>query len=127
KSFHFKERLFDRDTLFVHRYKINFLFVLRSYTGFTFTQTHTFKQEVRKTFRQHFIDFFNSELECGFKFYVSRLPQEAYPLFINTHVEKHTGRCYTTADGRYILAKHQTDDRLNDILDSFERVISITN
>src|SRR5690606_23106211 len=105
----------------------NFLFVLRSYTGFTLTQTRTFKQEVRKTFRQHFIDFFNSELECGFKFYVSRLSQEAYAPFINTHFKRLTGKCYITADGRFILAKHHTDDSLNAILDNFEPVINITD
>ncbi len=33
-SYHFKERLFDRDTLFVHQYQINFLYVLKSYTSF---------------------------------------------------------------------------------------------
>jgi hypothetical protein len=32
KSHHFEDRLFDRDTLFVHQYEINFLYVLKSYT-----------------------------------------------------------------------------------------------
>ena len=38
KSYHFKERLFDRDTLFVHQYKINFLYVLKAYTSFNTIQ-----------------------------------------------------------------------------------------
>ena len=126
-SFHFEERLFDRDSLFVHRYKINFLFVLRSYTGFTLTQARIFKKEVRKTFKQHFIDFFNDESQCGFKFYISRLPREEYPSFIDTHFKMLIGKCYTTDDGRLILAKHKRDDSLNEIMDSFKPLETINS
>jgi hypothetical protein len=73
KSYHYKERLFDRDTLFVHQYKINFLFVLKAYTNFNIIKTQKFREEVKRDFRKHFIDFFNDSKSCEFEFYKCKL------------------------------------------------------
>src|SRR5690606_24137393 len=51
KSFHFENRLFDRDTLFVHQYKINFLYVLKSYTQFGNQTIEKFRTETKTMFR----------------------------------------------------------------------------
>ena len=58
-SYHFEDRLFDRDTLFVHQYKINFLYVLKSYSTFSETKIVDFRDKSKEKFRNKFVDFFN--------------------------------------------------------------------
>lgn len=48
-SYHFKNRLFDRDTLILQTYNINFLFVLACYVQGAGEHT----QKIRKTFREN--------------------------------------------------------------------------
>ncbi|WP_198304617.1 hypothetical protein [Arcobacter vandammei] len=60
-SYHFTERLFDRDTLFVHHYNINFLFVLKSYTIFNSFKIEAFRKECKDKFRRNFIEYLSKE------------------------------------------------------------------
>ena len=60
-SYHFPERLFDRDTLFVHHYNINFLFVLKSYTIFNSFKIEAFRKECKDKFRRNFIEYLSKE------------------------------------------------------------------
>ncbi|MCT7513462.1 hypothetical protein [Aliarcobacter cryaerophilus] len=60
-TYHFPERLFDRDTLFVHHYNINFLFVLKSYTIFNSFKIETFRKECKDKFRENFISYLSKE------------------------------------------------------------------
>jgi hydroxymethylpyrimidine pyrophosphatase-like HAD family hydrolase len=59
---HFLNRLFDRDTLFLQSYDINFMFVLASYVRNS--DDASLKQKLKKTFRDDFVDF----LSAKFKF-----------------------------------------------------------
>ncbi len=61
KSFHFADRLFDRDTLFVHQYKINFLYVLKAYSQFGNMTIEKFRRETKDKFRNNFINFFQAK------------------------------------------------------------------
>lgn len=54
---HFKNRLFDRDTLLLQHYNINFLFVLSLYGNGNNGAKETFRDEARKMFREHFIKY----------------------------------------------------------------------
>jgi len=120
-SCHFLKRLFDRDTLFVHQYKINFLYVLKSYTNFNESEILSFRKEVKETFRNHFLEFFNNRDECKFEFYESKLNQNEYSSFIETNFKRLNGKCFCTVDNRLLLAKHIEDTSLNDLLDHFIR------
>ena len=60
-SYHFKNRLFDRDTLILQTYNINFLFVLACYVQGAGEHT----QEIRKTFR----DNIKTVLQSQYDFY----------------------------------------------------------
>lgn len=121
-SFHFEERLFDRDTLFVHQYKINFLYVLKAYTNFNASEIEVFRKEVKETFRNHFLDFFNNSNDCGFEFYESILPYDEYKSFVEINFKKLNGKCFCTVDNRLILAKHKNDTQLSDILHYFNKI-----
>ena len=126
-SYHFKDRLFDRDTLFVHQYKINFLYVLKAYTNFNDSEINTFRKEIKETFRNHFLDFFNNTSACGFSFYENNktiLDFDNFQSFIDDNFKILNGKCFCTIDNRLILAIHKNDSSFKDltVLDIFNRV-----
>ncbi|MPT32708.1 MAG: hypothetical protein E2600_13805 [Chryseobacterium sp.] len=112
---HFEHRLFDRDTLFVHQYKINFLFVLKSYTSFTGVNIHDFRKDVKELFRKHFVDYFNTNREDGYKFY-KITKTEGYEELIKNNFKILNGKAYVTVENEMLLAKHYSDDSLTDFL-----------
>ncbi|MCD8431740.1 hypothetical protein LNJ05_03090 [Tenacibaculum finnmarkense genomovar ulcerans] len=118
KSFHFEERLFDRDTLFVHQYKINFLYVLKAYSKFRNQTIEKFRLETKQMFRNNFIDFFSSENKSDFKLY------EYQKLDFNNFIEQNfrliNGKSFITNENKLILAKHTLDNSLNKLLPKFK-------
>lgn len=58
---HFENRLFDRDTLLLQVYDVNFLYVLRAYTSPKSAIRDAFKQEAREKFRANFIRLLNDK------------------------------------------------------------------
>lgn len=62
---HFKNRLFDRDTLFLFHYDVNFLFVLSLYARNNASQKAEWKKKVRNRFREEIQDW----LQDDFNFY----------------------------------------------------------
>ncbi|MNK60629.1 LlaJI restriction endonuclease [compost metagenome] len=119
-SFHFKNRLFDRDTLFVHQYKINFLFVLKAYVTFSTDAVSKFRSEVRDTFRKEFVTYFLDSTKCGFEFYrlKTEIDSEA---FINQHFKILNGKVYTTSNNEILLAlsKEEEDEKIRALLKYF--------
>lgn len=122
KSFHFEDRLFDRDTLFVNQYKINFLYVLKSYSDFNQTKIMSFREVTKQEFRNKFISFFNNHEKCGFEFYESILKTEDYETFVEQSFKILNGKCFCTIDNRLILAKHKDDAELDKILKDFKKI-----
>jgi hypothetical protein len=121
-SYHFEDRLFDRDTLFVHQYKINFLYVLKAYTNFNESEISVFRDDVKSRFRKHFLKFFNNKEDCGFEFYESLLKTEDYGTFVENNFKKLNGKCFCTIDNRLLLAKHNHDDELDEIIKHFKKI-----
>lgn len=119
-SFHWSDRLFDRDTLFVHQYSINFLFVLKSYTAYNSYKLKSFRDIVKKKFRTGFVDYFNSTVDCGFTFYQCTLQQSLFSSYIRDRFKDFNGKSIITQDNRLIIAIHHTDDSLNKYLLDFE-------
>lgn len=117
KSFQFAYRLFDRDTLFVHQYKINFLYVLKSYTQFRNQTIEKFRRETKDKFRNNFIKFFSNK-KCEFSFY--EYEKQDYENFVEKYFRKINGKTFVTKDEKLILAKHKEDESLNEILSDFK-------
>lgn len=122
ESYHFQERLFDRDTLFVHQYKINFLYVLKAYTTFNNFKIIEFREEIKNKFRTNFIQYFNDPGKCKFSLYQSVLDSEKHETFLNENFKQLNGKCFCTIDDRLILAKHETDETINHLLSNFEKL-----
>ncbi len=61
ESFQFKNRLFDRDTMFTKEYNINFLYVLSAYAANA--DNRQFKYETREIFREDIIKLLNTKYD----------------------------------------------------------------
>lgn len=86
-QFHFENRLFDRDTLFVQSYNINFLFVLSAYLSRNSTLKNNFKKDTQKIFREKLVAFINGK----YQFYKVKPIEEN---FIYKHFKLLNGKVY---------------------------------
>lgn len=59
-NYHFANRLFDRDTLTVQAYTIDFLFVLSAYVSGNRSEQDRFKQQTQQLFREKLVQHLNS-------------------------------------------------------------------
>lgn len=105
-SSHFRYRLFDRDTLFVHQYQINFLFVLKAYTSFSGRAFAEYRSGIKNMFRDNFIDYFNNN--SGYRFYQLNEDYVAENI-VTENFRAWLGKSFITEDGRLILAVHEND------------------
>lgn len=92
---HFSNRLFDRDTLILQAYRINFLYVMASYARRD--RNSGFKTETRKRFRDDIVQTFNDR----YKFYTIT-PFNATTSGVEEFVKKHfkllIGKIYRGSD-----------------------------
>jgi hypothetical protein len=109
---HFPDRLFDRDTLIVQSYSINFLFVLWSYNSSNARKDNSFKEIAKIKFRESLVEFINSKYQ--FFLLTSTLSVQE---FIKRHFYVLNGRIYRPANfehtNTFILAltKGETVDQ----------------
>lgn len=112
-SYHFKERIFDRDSLFVNHYLINFLFVLKSYTNKSSFELEKYRGEVHKKFRNNFVSYLRKQ--NLFKFYYTEFEsKELLIKFVDNEFRNLTGRTYISKSNnkRLILAVNGSDTEL---------------
>lgn len=71
RNIHFENRLFDRDTLILLHYDVNFLYVLKHYALNDESSNDVWRSEVRRIFRDDIRDNLGGKSENGgfFKFY----------------------------------------------------------
>lgn len=99
---HFKNRLFDRDTLLLQRYDINFLFVLALYAGSNDFAKAEFKSEAQEMFRRHIIDY----LEERYQFFsLQKRPGcvETLETIVNYHFREILGKTFRPYNDKDIL------------------------
>lgn len=90
-SFQFKERLFDRDTLLLSHYDVNFLFVLAMYARNEANSKAHWKAEVRKKFRERVQAVLNQK----YAFYALKgYDKTESENYINTHFQELLGKIY---------------------------------
>lgn len=99
-NYHFENRLFDRDTLSIHSFKINFLFVLRSYITRNYAQRDDFKTKAIQTIRKNVLSFYNRHYD----FYTINFgDSNALKTFVNTHFKDLNGKIYRTSLSHNVL------------------------
>jgi len=88
----FKNRLFDRDTLLLFHYDVNFLFVLSLYARDNASQKDDWKQKVRNKFREEIQNW----LQDDFDFYaMAAKPGVNARQYFKTHFQDVLGKIYT--------------------------------
>ena len=63
KIFQFENRLFDRDTLWLSHYDINFLYIIALYARSNTFEKQSFKEKAQKEFKQKITELINSQYE----------------------------------------------------------------
>jgi LlaJI restriction endonuclease. len=88
----FKNRLFDRDTLLLFHYDVNFLFVLSLYARNNVSQKADWKRKVRNKFREEIQDW----LQDDFDFYaMAAKPGVDARQYFKSHFQEVLGKTYT--------------------------------
>lgn len=111
---HFENRLFDRDTLLLQVYDVNFLYVLKAFTAKSSGMRDEFKRTAREKFRKNFIDLLNKR----FYFWILwvREPQSCAPYtnkiewFANKYYRALQGKMFRQrADADYLILALEQD------------------
>lgn len=110
-KFQFKDRLFDRDTMLLSRYNVNFLFVVSLYARNRQSEINAWKDEVRKQFREEI----RKVLESEYSFYPMRSRGVLLDDYITQHFRQLNGKVFTPFQDREILtlAMHTPNGLLN--------------
>lgn len=114
-NYHFRNRLFDRDTLLVLTYKINFLFVLSAYVLSRGYDTNL-STSLRATFREDIIFAYQEK----YSFYEVVLNGVASEEFIEKNFKKLIGKIYQTNEGKLILALERNPSESSDFITTLE-------
>lgn len=112
KKFHFKNRLFDRDTLLLFHYDVNFLFVLSLYARNNANQKRLWKEKIREKFRNEIQHW----LQQDYKFYVIQAKSGVNDIeFISSHFKQLLGKIYSPFKDEhlYSLALDVSDENYN--------------
>jgi hypothetical protein len=103
---HFENRLFDRDTLLLQVYNVNFLYVLKAYTSKRSSLREEFKRDAREKFRRNFLTLLNTKyyfwaiylLDWQNADYAERLQD-----FVDRHFRALVGRVFQPAGTPHCL------------------------
>jgi hypothetical protein len=102
------------------------LFVLKAYTNFNTIKTQVFREEVKRDFRKHFIDFFNDSKSCDFEFYKCKLTTlKEYESIVTENFKSLNGKCYVNMESELILAKHIEETIEESIMEVFESITEL--
>lgn len=111
----FQNRLFDRDTLLLFHYDVNFLFVLSLYARNNKGEQGVWKENIRTKFRTEIQNW----LQQDFEFYAMRpLPTVNAKEYVETHFRQVLGKIYTPFEEENIfsLALDKNDEKENEKL-----------
>lgn len=111
----FQNRLFDRDTLLLFHYDVNFLFVLSLYARNNRGEQQRWKENIRAKFCSEIRNW----LQQDFSFYAMRpLPSVNAKEYVETHFRQVLGKVYTPFEEENIfsLALDKKDEKNNEAL-----------
>lgn len=105
---HFENRLFDRDTLLLQVYNVNFLYVLKAYTSKRSSLREEFKRDARRKFRENFLELLNEKYVFWAVWPSNGLTEKQ---FVDKHFRTLLGKIFKPDDMRcLILALERTED-----------------
>ena len=111
----FQNRLFDRDTLLLFHYDVNFLFVLSLYARNNKDEQYHWKENIRSKFCTEIRNW----LQQDFDFYAMRpLPTVNVKEYVETHFRQVLGKVYTpfSEENIFSLALDKKEEKDNEAL-----------
>ena len=103
---HFENRLFDRDTLLLQVYNVNFLYVLKAYTSKRSSLREEFKRDAREKFRKNFLNLLRKKY-CFWAIYLPDWQKPDYAERLQDFVDRHfralVGRVFLPAGTPHCL------------------------
>jgi hypothetical protein len=122
-SYHWKTRLFDRDSLFICQYQINYLFVLDSYTEKSESSLVDYRKDTKDKFRKNFIDYFENNRESNFTFY--KLEMNNLKQFVNDNFKILNGKCFSLNEETTILVAIHHEEKIEADKNGVESLIEL--
>jgi LlaJI restriction endonuclease len=112
---HFKDRLFDRDTLILQTYNINFLYVINAYVANSQAQRGKFKDSTRQLFRKKIVEF----LDKKYDFFEVK-PETNLEDFIGQNFRFLSGKMYRPSgwEDRILLAFEKDSSEKDKVIES---------
>ena len=107
-SYHWKDRLFDRDSLFICQYQINYLFVLNAYTEMSSFSLNEYRDAAKDEFRNKFIEYFSDYDVSKFKF--EKLESSKLKAFINDNFKILNGKCISLNESTLLIAIYDEEN-----------------
>lgn len=117
---HFKNRLFDRDTLLLQVYNVNFLYVLKAYTSKYSSLREEFKRDAREKFRKNFLKLLDEKYVFYGMWPKSNLADDAAEeaktaeqIFVDSHFRDLVGKFFKPKGSKCLilaLEKNSTSD-----------------
>jgi hypothetical protein len=127
-SYQFTNRLFDRDTLVLSHYDVNFLYVIYLYARGRNGEKLWWKNKVRETFRKEIRQVIESKFEFRA---MTPLRVGVDKEYIKTHFQNVLGKIYTPYKNKeyYSLALDRTDPEGNNdkLLEELRRYFYVTD
>lgn len=125
ESSQFSDRLFDRDTLLLSHYDVNFLFVLAMYARNNAASKLAWKTDVRKRFRERVQEI----LSAKYVFYAMKGYDAAdSEQYITTHFQELLGKLYRTPNEKsiYTLAIERKGDGEGTLVEELRKHFYVT-
>lgn len=125
ESSQFSDRLFDRDTLLLSHYDVNFLFVLAMYARNNAASKQAWKTDVRKRFRERVQEI----LDAKYVFYAMKGYDTAdSEQYITTHFQELLGKLYRTPNEKniYTLAIERKGDGGGTLVEELRKHFYVT-
>ena len=108
RNFQFKNRLFDRDTLLLFHYDVNFLFVLSLYARNDAGRKAQWKEKIRGRFRTEIQEW----LQKSFSFYAMKAkPGVNTKEYIHNHFKEVIGKMYSPFEDQGIMSLALDNDK----------------
>lgn len=125
ESSQFSDRLFDRDTLLLSHYDVNFLFVLAMYARNNPSNKEVWKTNVRKRFRERVQNILSER----YTFYAMKgYDAEDSEQYITTHFQELLGKIYRTPNEKsiYTLALERKGDGEGSLVNELRKHFYVT-
>lgn len=122
RIFHFENRLFDRDTLWLSHFDINLLYVMSLYAADDLTEQSTFKEHFKSKVFQATL----SLLKSKYTFYSIRPFYQTTEEFVKQNFYLLHGKIYNKPDGSLMLALENGYIENDVLLEKLRKVSHIT-